>query len=80
MLIFFGTTILKFDSFSIVPYIVHTQIAKVKASFSLFALSELVSTNQVYYPLLFLTYLPQAYYPLERSGLTDGQNTSPLVP
>ncbi len=29
---------------------------------------------------LFLTYLPQAYSPFERSGLTDGQGSSPLVP
>ena len=41
---------------------------------SLFELSELVCTKNVFYPILwFPTYLPQASSPLERSRQTEGQ-------
>ena len=48
---YFGTTILNFDSFSLSYHIVRTQIAKVTASFSLFALAELVCTKKLPYPI-----------------------------
>jgi hypothetical protein len=47
----FATAISKFDTFSSY-YIVRTRIAMVTASFSLFALSELVCTKNVFYPIL----------------------------
>jgi hypothetical protein len=46
----FATAISKFDTFSSY-HIVRTRIAKVTASFSHFALSELVSTKKVPYPI-----------------------------
>ena len=46
----FATAISKFDTFSSY-HIVRTRIAKVTASFSLFALSELVCTKKVPYPI-----------------------------
>ncbi len=46
----FATGISKFDTFSLY-HIVRTRIAKVTASFSLFALSELVCTKKVPYPI-----------------------------
>jgi hypothetical protein len=46
----FATAISKFDTFSSY-HIVRTQITKVTASFSLFALSELVCTKKVPYPI-----------------------------
>ena len=67
----FATAILKFDTFSSY-HIVRTRITMVTASFSLFALSELVCTKKVFYPiLLFPTFSPQASSPLERSRQTD---------
>ena len=66
-------------SASLSYHIVRTQFAKVTASFSLFALSELLCTKKVSCPILFLTYLPQAYPPLEHYRLTDWQNSLPLV-
>ncbi len=52
----FSTAISKFDTFSSY-HIVCTQIAKVTASFSLFALSELVCTKKVPYPIHYSSYL-----------------------
>ncbi len=74
MLFYFGTNILKLDSFFLLYHIVRTRIAKVTASFSLFKLSKLVRAKKSTLPYtLFLTYLPQAYSPLEHSRLTVGQ-------
>ena len=47
----FATAISKFDTFSSY-HIIRTQITMVTASFSLFALSELVCTKNVFYPIL----------------------------
>ena len=51
---------------------------------SLFALSELVCTKNVFYPIIIpSTFLPQAYSLLERSRRTEGRtnfNTPPLLP
>ena len=76
----FATAISKFDTFSSY-HIVLARITKVTASFSLFALSELVFSKNVFYPiLLFPTCSPQASSPLEHSGQTDGQISTPLSP
>ena len=49
-------------------------------TFSLFALTELVCTKKIFYPiLLFSTFSPQASSPLERYRQKDGQHSSPPV-
>ncbi len=70
----FATTILKFDTFSSY-HIVHTQIAKVTASFSLFALLELVSTKKVPYSIHYSLLIYPKRILLWRipDGLTDRQ-------
>jgi hypothetical protein len=51
----FATAISKFDTFSSY-HIVRAQIAKVAASFFLFALSELVCTRNFFYPISFFLF------------------------
>ena len=69
---YLGTAILKFDSFSLLIHVVHTRIVKVAASFSRFALLELVCAKKgILAYTLFPTFLPQPCFPLERSRLTD---------
>jgi hypothetical protein len=76
------TAILKFDSFSLSYHIVRTRIAKVTASFSLFALSELVCTKKVPYPIHYSLLIYPKLILLWRVTYrqTDGQHSSPLVP
>jgi hypothetical protein len=70
----FATPILKFDTFSLY-HIVHTQIAKVTASFSLFALSELVCTKKLPYPIHYslLIYPKLIHFWSIINRLTDGR-------
>jgi hypothetical protein len=77
----FATAITKFDTFSLY-YIVRTQIAKVTASLSLFALSKLVCSKKVPYPIHYslLIYLKLILLWSVPDGLTDRENSSPLVP
>jgi hypothetical protein len=76
----FATAISKFDTFSLY-HIVHTQIAKVTASFSLFALLELVCTkkvpNPIHYSLLIYPKLILLWSVPDRQ--TDREICSPLV-
>jgi hypothetical protein len=73
----FATAILKFDTFSLY-HIVRTQIAKVTASFSLFALSELVCTKKVPYPIHYSLFI----YPklILLWSVTDGWTDKILHP
>ncbi len=66
----FATAISKFDTFSSY-HIVRTGIAKVTEflPFCTIGISMYQKSTVPY--TLFLTYLPQAYSPLERYGLTD---------
>ena len=78
---FFATAISKFDTLSLY-HIVRTRIAKV-TNFSLFALSELVCTKNVFYPILLFPLLSHPkLLPLWSvpDGRTDRENTSPLIP
>ncbi len=69
----FATAISKFDTSSSY-HIIRTQIAKVTAAFSLFCTIGISMYQKSTSPYtLFLTYLPQAYSPLERSWRTDWQ-------
>ena len=78
---YFGTTILKFDSFSLLYHIVRKWIAKVTASFSLYALSELVYTKK-YFTLYIIPYLfTPSLFPFGVFWTeTDWQNSSPFNP
>jgi hypothetical protein len=76
----FATAISKFDTFSSF-HIVRTRIAKVTASFSLYALSELVCTKKYftlfYYSLLIHPKLIPFWSVTDRQ--TEGQNSSPTL-
>jgi hypothetical protein len=69
----FATAILKFDTFSSY-HIIRTQITMVTASFSLFALSELVCTKNVFYPILLIPLLSHPEL-LPLWSVPDGRTT-----
>ena len=78
---YFGTAILKVDSFSLSYHIVHTRIAKVTASFSFFALSKLVCAKKVFYPIQYSLLIYPKLIPLwsAMDGLTE-KILHPLFP
>jgi hypothetical protein len=68
---YFGTTILKFHIFSIVPYCTYTNREGDSLFLSFCTIGISMYQKSILPFTIFSTYLPQAYSPLEHSRLMD---------